>query len=77
MTYNIIQNFQSEELNSATIVVKDQLKFPSRGENFAPWKGGCNGKEMRRIMCVLNGDMQRFKVVDVEEGDAEEMEEVA
>jgi hypothetical protein len=76
ITYNSSHNFDSEETNDSSVVVKDQLTFPLQGENFVPSKGGCNGKEMRRIMCVLNGDMQRFKVVDVDEneGDGEEME---
>jgi hypothetical protein len=81
ITYNTDQTFPSmEDIPSPSTFTKDQLKFPHNGEtNFSPCKVGCNGKEMRRIMCILDADMQRFKVLDIGEDDDGEilMDEIA
>ena len=47
--------------------IKDKLGFVEKEGEIAwcPGKGACNGREMRRIMCVLERDGQRFKVLDV------------
>lgn len=37
-------------------------------EGEASWrsvKGACNGREMRRVMCVIEGDGRRFKMLDL------------
>ena len=81
ITYNTDRTFQSvEDMASPSTFIKDQLNFPHSGENnFSPCKVGCNGKEMRRIMCILDADMQRFKVLDIGEEDDGEimMDEIA
>lgn len=80
ITYNTEDNFGSlEDMNPASSSVKDIFRFPQNGENsFSPYKGGCNGKEKRSIMCILDVDMQRFKVLDIgEDGDDESMDEIA
>jgi len=48
-------------------LVKDKFDFARKeGEvAWSPGRGTCNGREMRRIMCVLERDGQRFKVLDV------------
>ena len=47
--------------------IKDQLDFPVK-EGESAWrsvKGACNGREMRRVMCVLDRDERRFKMLDL------------
>jgi len=79
ITYNTHQSFRSvEDGDSASTSVRDELKFPYNGEsNFSPFRGACNGKEMRRIMCILDADMQRFKMMDIGDDDGESMDEIA
>lgn len=78
ITYNTHQSFRSiEDGDSASTDVRDEVKFPHDGEsNFSPVRGTCNGREMRRIMCILDADMQRFKMLDIGEENGEIMDEI-
>jgi hypothetical protein len=47
--------------------IKDKLDFSAK-EGEASWhsvKGACNGREMRRVMCVIDSDGRRFKMLDL------------
>jgi hypothetical protein len=47
--------------------IKDQLDFSAK-EGETSWcsvKGACNGREMRRVMCVIDRDERRFKMLDL------------
>ena len=54
----------SEKRNAT---MKDHLDFTAKeGEtSWCPVKGACNGREMRRVMCVVDRDGQRFRVLDM------------
>lgn len=47
--------------------MKDHLDFTAKeGEgSWCPVKGGCNGREMRRVICVIDRDGQRFRMLDM------------
>ena len=47
--------------------IKDQLDFSRKeGEiSWCPVKGACNGRETRRVMCIVDRDQRRFKMLDM------------
>jgi len=47
--------------------IKEQLHLSANeGEvSWNPVKGACNGREMRRVMCVVDRDKRRFKMLEL------------
>jgi hypothetical protein len=67
ITYHKEHNFQSPSNEVHPVKIKDHFEFTTK-EGEPPWfpaQGACNGREMRRIMCVVDQQGQRFKVVDI------------
>ena len=64
----------SEEIKATGRLVKDRLDIEGDG-SWHPSRGTCNGREMRRIMCIVDRDEQRFKMLDIDDHseDKEEM----
>lgn len=77
MTYNNNDNFQSavhSDLHDASI--QDQFNFTVKdGEvNWYPVKGACNGREMRRVMCVIDRDERKFRMLEIDDDNRDEEE---
>lgn len=69
ITYNSDENFQSPKPRNAQIMDHYRFATTDRETGFQPVKGACNGREMRRILCVVDGDEprheQRFLMLDL------------
>ena len=66
--FNDVDTFpHTTQLQKRNARIKDQLDFsPKEGEaSWCPVKGACNGREMRRIMCLMDRDKQRFRMLDL------------
>jgi hypothetical protein len=75
MTYNNNDNFKStahSDLRGASI--QDQFNFTAKeGEvNWYPIKVACNGREMRRVMCVIDRDEQKFRMLEIDDSNHDE-----
>jgi hypothetical protein len=68
ITYNREDYFQpARHSEIQNVPMKDYLEFTHKEgqSSWSPVRGACNGREMRRIMCVIDRDEQRFRVLDV------------
>jgi hypothetical protein len=58
----------TEDSAERNLTVLDKMNVVTKeGESkWMPSRFTCNGSEMRRIMCLIDKDEQRFKMVDVD-----------
>jgi site-specific recombinase XerC len=70
MAYSNNDNFQSvAHSNLRDTSIEDQFNFTVKeGEvKWHPVKGACNGREMRRIICVVDRDDQKFRMLEIDD----------
>jgi hypothetical protein len=58
----------TEDLGERNLTVLEEMNVVTKeGESkWLPFKCTCNGSEMRKILCLIDKDEQRFKMVDVD-----------
>ena len=64
--YNDEENFQSPEPRNATLIDRHEFGMKEGNVSWCPAKAACNGREMRRIMCVVDRDYRRFRILDID-----------
>jgi hypothetical protein len=62
-------DLQSHTDTFRNVVITEEIEFANDQEkgSWCPVKGTCNGRAMRGVVCVLDQDEQRFKMIDLAE----------
>jgi hypothetical protein len=70
--YNDFSGLQSNDDIVKNAEIKEQILFEDKdGEgSWCPIMGACNGSAMRGVVCVIDKDEQRFKIIDVDDDEA-------
>jgi hypothetical protein len=67
--FNQIFDLQSHTDIIRNVVVTEKIEFENdEGKgSWCPVRGTCNGRAMRGVMCVIDKDERRFKMIDLAE----------
>lgn len=70
--YNDFSGIQSNDGDIVNAEIREQIVFEDKDGkgSWCPIKGACNGSAMRGVVCVIDKDEQRFKIIDVDEDEA-------